>query len=105
MLEFLREVDELVVTRLDRFTRSNCDLQNFVHDLQEKGVTLRVLEQSIDTTTAAGKCFFDMLAAFSEFEIRIRKERQSDGIAKAKAKGVYKGRKASIETAIKANQV
>ena len=68
-------------------------------------MTLRVLEQSIDTTTAAGKCFFDILAAFSEFEIGIRKERQSDGIAKAKAKGVYKGRKASIETAIKANQV
>ena len=68
-------------------------------------MTLRVLEQSIDTTTAAGKCFLDMLAAFPEFEIGIRKERQSDGIAKAKAKGVYKGHKASIETAIKANQV
>ena len=68
-------------------------------------MTLRVLDPSIDTSTAAKKCFFDMLAAFSEFEIRIRKERQSDGIAKAKAKGVYKGRKASIETAIKANQV
>ena len=68
-------------------------------------MTLRVLDQSIDTSTAAKKCFFDMLAAFSEFEIGIRKERQSDGIAKAKAKGVYKGRKASIETAIKASQV
>ena len=64
-----------------------------------------MLEQSIDTTTAAGKCFFDMLAAFPEIEIGIRKERQSDGIAKAKAIDVYKGRKASIETAIKANQV
>ena len=72
---------------------------------RRRGVSLRVLDQSIDTSTAAGKCFFDMLAAFSEFEIGIRKERQSDGIAKAKAKGVYKGRKALIENAIKANQV
>ena len=98
LLEFLGEGDGFVVTRLDRFARSNRDLQNFVHDLREKGVTLRVLEQSIDTSTAAGKCFFDMLAAFAEFETGIRKERQSEGITKAQAKGVYKGRKASIDT-------
>lgn len=61
-------------------------------------MTLRVLEQSIDTSTAAGKCFFDMLAAFAEFETGINKERQSEGITKAQAKGVYKGRKASIDT-------
>ena len=98
LLEFLREGDEFVVTRLDRFARSSRDLQNFVHDLQERGVTLRVLEQNIDTSTAAGKCFFDMLAAFAEFETGIRKERQAEGIAKAKAKGVYRGRKPSIDT-------
>ena len=98
LLEFLRGGDEFVVTRLDRFARSNRDLQNFVHDLREKGVTLRVLEQNIDTSTAAGKCFFDMLAAFAEFETGIRKERQAEGIAKAKAKGVYRGRKPSIDS-------
>ena len=54
LLEFLRDGDEFVVTRLDRFARSNRDLQNFVYDLQKRGVTLRVLEQSIDTSTAAG---------------------------------------------------
>jgi DNA invertase Pin-like site-specific DNA recombinase len=97
LLEFLREGDEFVVTRLDRFARSSRDLQNFVHDLRERGVTLRVLEQNIDTNTAAGKCFFDMLAAFAEFETGIRKERQAEGIAKAKSKGVYRGRKPSID--------
>ena len=97
LLEFLREGDEFVVTRLDRFARSNRDLQNFVHDLKEKNVTLRVLEQNIDTSTPAGKCFFDMLAAFAEFETGIRKERQAEGIAKAKAAGKYLGRKPSID--------
>lgn len=97
LLEFLRDGDEFVVTRLDRFARSSRDLQNFVHDLRERGVTLRVLEQNIDTNTAAGKCFFDMLAAFAEFETGIRKERQAEGIAKAKARGVYRGRKPSID--------
>ena len=85
------------MTRLDRFARSNRDLQNFVHDLRGRGVTLRVLEQSIDTSTAAGKCFFDMLAAFAEFETGIRKERQAEGIAKAKSDGKYIGRKPSID--------
>jgi DNA invertase Pin-like site-specific DNA recombinase len=97
LLDFLRDGDEFVVTRLDRFARSNRDLQNFVHDLGLRGVTLRVLEQSIDTGTAAGKCFFDMLAAFAEFETGIRKERQAEGIAKAKSIGKYKGRKPSID--------
>ncbi len=97
LLEFLREGDEFVVTRLDRFARSSRDLQNFVHDLRERGVTLKVLEQNIDTSSAAGKCFFDMLAAFAEFETGIRRERQAEGIAKAKAKGVYRGRKPSID--------
>ena len=98
LLEFLRDGDEFVVTRLDRFARSNRDLQNFVHDLRERGVTLRVLEQNIDTSTAAGKCFFDMLAAFAEFETGIRKERQAEGIIKAKKKGKYLGRKPSIDS-------
>ncbi len=99
LLEFLRGGDEFVVTRLDRFARSSRDLQNFVHDLRERGVTLRVIEQNIDTSTAAGKCFFDMLAAFAEFETGIRKERQAEGIAKAKSAGKYLGRKPSIDPA------
>jgi DNA invertase Pin-like site-specific DNA recombinase len=64
--------------------------------LQAKGVTFRATEQPIDTTTAAGKCFMDMLGVFAEFETNLRRERQLEGIAKAKAAGVYKGRKRSV---------
>ncbi len=97
LLEFLREGDALVVTRVDRLARSIHDLQNIVHELHEKGVTLKATEQPIDTGTAAGKAFLDMLGLFAEFETNLRKERQAEGIAKAKAKGVYKGRKPSID--------
>ena len=96
LLEFLREGDELVVTRIDRLARSMRDLQNIVHDLTEKGVHLSATEQSINTSTPEGKCFLDMLGVFAEFETNLRKERQMEGIEKAKEKGVYKGRKPSI---------
>lgn len=97
LLEFLREGDELVVTRIDRLARSVRDLQNIVHDLNERGVILSATEQPINTRTSAGKCFLDMLSVFSEFETNLRKERQMEGIAKAKEKGVYKGRKPSVD--------
>lgn len=85
---FLREGDELVVTRIDRLARSIGDLQDIVRKLRAKGVALRATEQPIDTSTAAGKCFLDMLGVFAEFETNLRKERQLEGIAKAKAAGV-----------------
>jgi DNA invertase Pin-like site-specific DNA recombinase len=99
LLEFLREGDTLVVTRVDRLARSLRDLQNIVHDLQQRGVALNTTEQPIDTPTAAGKCFLDMLGVFAEFETNLRRERQGEGIARAKANGVYagKGRPASID--------
>ena len=97
LLEFLREGDELVITRIDRLARSIRDLQNIVYDLDKKGVTLSATEQPIDTSTSAGKCFLDMLGVFGEFETNLRKERQMEGIAKAKEKGVYKGRKPSVD--------
>jgi DNA invertase Pin-like site-specific DNA recombinase len=97
LLEFLRDGDELVVTRIDRLARSVRDLQNIVYDLDKKGVSLSATEQPINTKTSAGKCFLDMLAVFSEFETKLRSERQLEGIAKAKERGVYKGRKASID--------
>ena len=97
LLEFLREGDELVVTRIDRLARSIRDLQNIVYDLDKKGVTLSATEQPIQTNTSAGKCFLDMLGVFGEFETNLRKERQMEGIAKAKEKGVYKGRKPSVD--------
>ena len=96
LLDFIRPGDELVVTRVDRLARSMGDLQDIIRELKAKGATLRATEQPIDTSTPAGKAFLDMLGVFAEFETNLRRERQMEGIAKAKARGVYKGRKASI---------
>jgi len=96
LLEFIRPGDQLVITRIDRLARSMRDLQNIVHDLKERGVTLKATEQPIDTSSAAGKAFLDMLGVFAEFETNLRKERQMEGIAAAKKKGVYKGRPQTI---------
>lgn len=91
-LKYLRQGDTLLVTRLDRLARSVRDLQNIVHDLDKRGVAFRCVEQSIDTSTAGGKAFFDMLCVFAEFERNLIKERQRAGIEKAKLQGKYKGR-------------
>ena len=99
LLLFLRPGDTLVVTRIDRLARSARDLQNIVHELRQKGAHLQVTEQPVDTSTSAGKAFLDMLAVFAEFEANLRRERQMEGIAKAKARGVYKGRPATIDRA------
>lgn len=97
VLDFLRKGDTLTVTRIDRLARSVADLQNIVKELVAKGASLRVIEQPVDMTTASGKCFLDMLSVFAEFESSLRKERQMEGIAQAKAKGVYKGRPPTIK--------
>ena len=99
LLAFLREGDVLMVTKIDRLARSVGDLQEIVRSIRAKGAELRAIDQPIDTTTAAGKCFLDMLGVFAEFEMNLRRERQMEGIAKAKASGVYKGRRASIDPA------
>jgi DNA invertase Pin-like site-specific DNA recombinase len=93
MLNFIREGDTVVITRIDRLARSLRDLQNLVYDFQQKGIAIKATEQPIDTNTAAGKAFLNMLGVFAEFETNIRKDRQMEGIAKAKTNGVYKGRK------------
>jgi DNA invertase Pin-like site-specific DNA recombinase len=95
LLDFIRPGDELVVTRVDRLARSMGDLQDIIRELKSKGATLRATEQPIDTSSPAGKAFLDMLGVFAEFETNLRRERQMEGIAKAKARGVYRGRKAS----------
>ncbi len=95
-----RKGDTLVVLRLDRLARSLRDLQNIAHVLREKQVNLRVLEQAIDTRTPEGRMFFGMLGAIAEFETELRKARQAEGIAAAKAKGPlspFKGRPATID--------
>jgi DNA invertase Pin-like site-specific DNA recombinase len=87
------------VTRIDHLARSIGDLQDIVRTVKARGASLKATEQPIDTSTAAGKCFPDMLGVFAGFETNLRKERQLEGIAKAKAAGVYKGRPASIDAA------
>lgn len=96
----IRRGDKLVVTRLDRLARSLRDLQNISHELKEREVNLMVLEQAIDTSTAEGRLFFNMLGAIGEFETELRKARQREGIDAALAKGKdspFKGRPATID--------
>ena len=92
-LDYVREGDSLAISRLDRMARSVLDLAKIAERLKEKGVALKVLDQSIDTSTSEGKLMFHMLGAFAEFENDIRRERQQDGIAKAQANGIRFGRK------------
>jgi DNA invertase Pin-like site-specific DNA recombinase len=98
ILDFIHQGETLVVTRIDRLARSLRDLQIIADKLKEKGAHLMATEQPVDTSTAAGKAFFDMLGVFAEFETNLRRERQAEGIANAKAKGVYKGRPPKIDT-------
>lgn len=97
IIQFARAGDSITVTRIDRLARSVGDLASIVKRLEAKGVTLKVIEQPVDTSTAAGRCFLQMLGVFAEFETAIRRERQMEGVAKAKAEGVYKGRKPTID--------
>jgi DNA invertase Pin-like site-specific DNA recombinase len=99
ILDFIRTGDVLTVTRIDRLARSIGDLQNIVRELKAKGATLKATEQPIDTSSAAGKAFLDMLGVFAEFETNLRRERQMEGIAVALLRGVYKGRPPSIAAA------
>src|SRR5271165_4085043 len=99
ILDFIHAGDVLTVTRIDRLARSIGDLQDIVRELKAKGATLKATEQPIDTSSAAGKAFLDMLGVFAEFETNLRRERQIEGIAAAKLRGVYKGRPASIDAA------
>lgn len=97
-LEYVREGDTFVVTRLDRLARSVIDLHKLIELLTTKNCGLRVTQQAgVDTTTSTGKLTLAVLAAVAEFETEIRKERQRDGIAKAKTRGIYKGRAPSID--------
>ena len=97
ILDFIRKGDVLVVTRIDRLARSVADLSAVVEELKTKGATLKVIDQDIDTSSAAGNAFLQMLGVFAEFETNIRRERQMEGIVKAKAAGKYRGRKKSID--------
>lgn len=97
-LDFVREGDTLVVTRLDRLARSVGDLHRIVEMLAMKKVGFRCLNQSgVDTDSSTGKLMLAILGAVAQFENDIRHERQMEGVAKAKAAGKYKGRKPTID--------
>ena len=104
LLDFLRQGDTLVVMKMDRLARSLDELLAIAKTLKVKGVAIETLDGAVDTKTAAGNAFFQMLGVFAEFETSLRRERQAEGIAKAKAAGIYKGRKRSVDRAEVARQ-
>jgi DNA invertase Pin-like site-specific DNA recombinase len=92
-LDYVRDGDTLVVTKLDRLARSVAHLLEVLAILTDKGGALRILDMGIDTSTPTGKLMLTVLGGVAEFERSIMLERQREGIAKAKAAGKYKGRK------------
>ena len=98
-LRFVRKGDVLVITRLDRLARSTLDLHKIVQELDDRGVGFRVLDQPIDTTTKEGRLMFSIIASIAQFETELRKERQMEGIEKAKENGVKFGRQALLSDA------
>jgi DNA invertase Pin-like site-specific DNA recombinase len=97
LLEFIRPGDELVCVKLDRLGRSTRDVLNLVHELTERGAALHILEPAISTDGPMGKMVVTVLGMVAEMELGFIKARQREGIEQAKAKGVYIGRKATID--------
>lgn len=96
LLEYMREGDSVVVTKLDRLGRSLANLIELSALLESRGVGLRVLEQGIDTTTAVGRMFFHIIGAIAEFERELIVERTNDGLTAARARGRVGGRKRKL---------
>lgn len=97
-LDYVRDGDQLVITKLDRLARSTRDLLNIMRRLEDKHVKLVVLDQQIDTSTPTGMLLFTMLGAIATFENDLRKDRQMQGIELAKRKGVKFGRRHALNS-------
>ncbi|KIU30447.1 resolvase [Methylobacterium radiotolerans] len=91
ILDFIRPGDELCVLRADRLGRDTRDVLNIVHELDQRGAYLTVLDPHLTTRGETGRIVLTVLGMVAEMERRFIKERQREGIAQAKAKGVYKG--------------
>jgi DNA invertase Pin-like site-specific DNA recombinase len=103
-LRYLREGDVLLITKLDRLARSTADLYRIVSDLDKRKIAFKVLDDTaIDTSSRTGKLVMGILALIAEFETDIRKERQMEGIVRAKAEGKAGGRPKLIDDTIRAN--
>lgn len=100
-MNYLREGDTLIITRLDRLARSVVHLAQLAKRFQSESIDLLVLDQNIDTSTSTGRLMFNMLASIAEFENDLRTERQAEGIAKARENGVKFGRPAKVTDSIK----
>lgn len=92
LIDYVRDGDVVVVTKLDRLARSMRDLLEIVDRIETKGASLRILAMQLDTATASGKLMLNVLGSVAQFEREMMLERQREGIAKAKAEGKYKGR-------------
>ena len=92
-IEFAREGDVVVITKLDRFARSITDLWKHISTLEEKGAALHILDLNLDTSTPTGRLQITLLGGIAQWEREMMLERQRVGIARAKAEGKYKGRK------------
>ena len=99
ILDFIRPGDVLIVVKLDRLGRNTRDVLNLVHELEEKGASLRVLEPAIDTGGAMGRMVLTVLGMVAEMELGFIRDRQRAGIDAAKAKGIYKGRPTTFDRA------
>jgi DNA invertase Pin-like site-specific DNA recombinase len=99
ILEFIRSGDVLIVVKLDRLGRNTRDVLNLVHELEDKGASLRVLEPAIDTGGPMGRMVLTVLGMVAEMELGFIRDRQRAGIDAAKAKGIYKGRPVTFDRA------
>jgi DNA invertase Pin-like site-specific DNA recombinase len=97
ILDFFRPGDVLIVVKLDRLGRNTRDVLNLVHELEEKGASLRVLEPAIDTGGPMGRMVLTVLGMVAEMELGFIRDRQRAGIEAAKAKGIYKGRPVTFD--------
>ena len=99
IIEFIRSGDVLVVHKLDRLGRNTRDVLNLVHELEQRGACLRVLEPAIDTCGPMGRMVITVLGMVAEMEFGFINDRQRAGIEAAKAQGVYKGRPVKFDRA------
>jgi DNA invertase Pin-like site-specific DNA recombinase len=102
-LEYIRDGDVLVVTKLDRLARSVSDLLSIIRRIEAKEATLKILDMNLDTTTPTGKLMLNLLGSIAQFERELMLERQREGIARAKRDGKYRGRKPTARA--KANEI